>query len=175
MKKPQRKLGIFFIALIVGFSLGCKGKQAQEQTKAQSLEPKKEPPKELLQEQKPEAIPEAPKVEPAKQEREPAIFLFYKSDTPDANKYLKGGKLEMTAGEEIPISLQVLDAKGIEVFSCPSWQADSALSFKPVENYCRGIKLKALKPAQEATLTAVFKTAGNKEVKPVLKVEVKAK
>jgi len=163
------KVGIFLMAAVLGLGLGCKAKQTEK------AEAKKGAPKGVAGEQKPEAIAEAPKAQPGTEEKEPAIFLFYKSDTPDANKYLKDGKLEMTAGEETPISIQALDAKGIAISSCPSWQADSALSFKPVENYCRGIKLKALKPAQESSLTAVFKTAGNKEIKAVLKVEVKAK
>jgi len=118
---------------------------------------------------KPEPAKPAPtKPAPPPKVGDPARFFFYKSELYETGKEL--WKIQLGVGEEIPFSVQALDANGFETYSCPvDWKYDKTiLQVTKSPTRCQTIKLKGLKASDNATLTLVYKGAkGNMIEMPV--------
>jgi hypothetical protein len=115
---------------------------------------------------KPEPAKPAPAAAP--KVGDPARFFFYKSELYETGKEL--WKIQLGVGEEIPFSVQALDANGYETYSCPvDWKYDkTVLQVTKSASRCQTIKLKGLKASENATLTLVYKGAkGNMIEMPV--------
>ena len=76
--------------------------------------------------------------------RDPAKFYWYKNPAPYIGKEV--WTLDLGVGEEVPVSVQAMDAAGKELAACPEdWQYDGALlQVTKIQDSCKGIMLKGL-------------------------------
>ena len=118
--------------------------------------------------------PSANKSEPAKP-GDPVKFYWYKNPVPYIGKEV--WTLELGVGEEVPISVQALDAAGKELSVCPGdWQYDGALlQVTKIQDSCKGIMVKGLKASDKFALTAVYKGSKGNSIEASLKIRIGAK
>ncbi len=161
-------LGVLIMATLV-LSAGCKKKSEGPKPEAKAAKSETAPGSKVaagstVSEIKTTGKPSGP--------GDPAMFIFYNADQPTSGKELK--TLELKAGEEITVSVQALDSKGLDTGACPTEWVPSAgiLSATPVKDSCKAAKVKALK-AGAATLTMVYKGAKGNKIEIGLKGAVK--
>lgn len=120
------------------------------------------------------------KEEPKKKEEtkpkppgDPAIFVFYKGDVPQAGKNIKNFSIKV--GEEITIAVQALDKDGRDTNACPiETKVDPALlATKTVEGKCKALKIKGLKKSSTAEVTFIYKGSKDNQIKAILTGEIK--
>jgi hypothetical protein len=99
---------------------------------------------------------------------DPAIYWWYKNDTPYVGKEIN--KIAINVGEEIPVCVQALDANARDIGVCPvEWKADNTvLTITPIAGKCNAVKIKGLKNA-EASLIAVFVGSKKQKIEAALK------